>query len=122
MPSPQARATRRSIDQHGESATLTNYEQTGEDDYGEHWAETSDSPKAILVLPGTRRQPSAERSAYEAGEAVVDAIYLAKDTVTGIRDGGGEGASGLAVDGQEYLVVDAVDRAGATRLYCVRED
>jgi hypothetical protein len=122
MVSPDARATHRVIDRDGERATLTNYEQTGEDDYGTVWTETAASPTDIQVLPGTRRQPAPERTAYEAGEVAVDAVYLAKDTVAGIRDGGGEGASRLAVSGKTYVVLDAVDRRGATQLYCVRED
>lgn len=118
----EARTTRKLVDRHGTSATLTNYESTGEDDYGEMWAETADSPKTIPVVPGTRQQPGPDRDSYDAGSVTVDQVWLVEDTVDGIRDGGGEGASRLDVGGQTYVVFDVTTLAGAHHLYCTRGD
>lgn len=117
------RATHRAILRNGTGASLTNYEKTGEDDYGETWSETSGSPHAVRVIRDSRNTPRAERSAYQNAAVDVDAQFLLSDDVTGtdaIRDGGGEGASVLTVDGTDYVVIEEIRQGGAITLACER--
>lgn len=100
---------------------LTNYERS-ESGGRETWTATSASPHTItLRLEQASVAPSPDRNAMATGEVATSTTIYVKDTVTGIRDGGGEGASEITVDGQTYVVVQQTDQDnGLYALHCER--
>lgn len=117
-------AAHRAIDRLGRDVTLQNYSKTGEDDYGEDWS--ADSPqtiKARVAKASGFPLVETDRRMIEQGEVNTPTEVYIKDSVTGIRDGGGEGASEIEVDGETLVVlqIDDNDR-GVIRLICERED
>lgn len=105
--------------------TLRNYETTGEDDYGENWQQTSDSPWTIDAHVERPTQPRADRDAHQVGDTDADArVFIASnhDAVANIRDGGGEGATEIDADGVTYYVLQTDDQHnGQVRLDCERD-
>lgn len=124
MPHPaHQRATRRKIDRHGHDVTLTNYEVASEDEYGERYQQTTDSPKTVqAIVDRTSKGIGYERDARSA-DTKSARLFHVKDTVTGITDGGGDGASTITDDGTDYVVMEKDDlQNGSYRLLCWRED
>lgn len=126
--STRRRAARRSVDRHGQSVNLTNYEED-DSERVQTWSADSDSPHSITARVDLRNQPRQTGSIRESGDAEVDArIYIADDAdgVGSIRDGGGKGASTIDVDQdgtEDYRVLVAFDEDnGLKRLDCERID
>lgn len=122
----QKRARRRALDRHGQAVDLTNYEDTGEDNFGENWDPTADSPKTVTARVDRQTRPRPDRDFREVADIDTAAAIYVKDSVTGIRDGGGEGATEVDVDQDgdpEYRVLEADDQDnGLVRLNCERVD
>lgn len=105
------RAYRRELDRHGQDVDLVTYTKTGEDEYGEDYDETT---KTVTARVTSRRQLTVDRSHQEAGTVNTDFDVYVKDSVTGITDGGGRGATEVDVDqdGEPEFVVLVLDDQG----------
>lgn len=102
MPKPPTTTTahRRSLDTHGQTVDLTNYE-SDTSERVETWTATTSSPHSITARVDLRETPRVVDTVRESGDADIDArIYVADDAsgVSSIRDGGGKGASTVDVD------------------------
>lgn len=119
-------AARRALERFGDDAELTNYESDGDDDHGTHWVATADSPVTVTarVVRGDTSQTVRDGSGVDTE---IDAEIFVKDSVTGIRDGGGESATEVvtnpgAAHEQAYVVLQLDDQGnGLYRLLCVRD-
>lgn len=116
----QKRARRRALDRHGQSVDLKTFSKTGEDDHG---PEYDDSTTAVTARVDRSARANPNRDAFGA-DVEADAEVFVKDTVTGIRDGGGDGASEIDIDQDgdfelAVLVADDQDN-GLIRLFCTR--
>lgn len=121
----QKRSHRRALDRHGRDVTLRNYNSSSEDDYGEVWSETADSPHTVTARVDRSRAPTPDRDARQEGEVSADVeVYIKDDTTaaSNLRDGGGKGATEIDVDGETYVVLRSNDQDnGLLELTCERE-
>lgn len=117
------RAARRALDRVGRDVTLRNYERS-ESGGRESWSATASSPHTITARVDRTQSPTTDRSLRETGEPEADVSVYIRDDASGasnIRDGGGEGASEIDVDGVTYAVIQRdVQDNGLYALECER--
>lgn len=111
----------RALARTGQTVDVINYQQTGEDDYGEHYSKVT--PVASVPARVEAGNSKFLRDALGA-DADLDAVIYVEDSVSIARDGGGEHATQIDVDGDgtgEYVVVFAhTPGNGMHRLDCRR--
>lgn len=120
---------RRALDHAGQTINLTNYTADNTTERVQTWNETTNSPHSITARVNVRTQPRVSRDMREEGDVDIDAtVFIPDDAsgVSGIRDGGGQGASVIDVDQDgtdDYRVLVNNDQDnGVIRLACERID
>lgn len=117
-------AISRFLDRRGQSVTLRNYEDTGGDDYGPNWSETSGSPYSVQMkvdAPGDA--PEAIRDAFGQDIEETRAFYLETGTTaeSEVSGGAGDGASEMDFDGETWVVLSKTTQdSDLTRLITTR--
>lgn len=142
------KSVHRQLRRHARDVDLYVYERVGEDDYGENYTETDDSPITVSgrVDIGGGGTSSVDRDARAASVDSEADIFIRPTTATGyafvyngntyggadggtyegteveLTDGGGDGATEVEVDGTRYVavVIDDQDN-GLLRLGCTRQ-
>lgn len=115
-----SRVASRTLERAGQDVDLVLKTETGEDDYGPNYSESTTSTVGRVVR-GNDAEPIRDAS----GNAVeVDAEVFVPDDITGLTGGGHEGATEVDVDqdgDSEYLVLEVDEQGnGLVRLFCGR--
>lgn len=121
MKEAMKRVTRRELERHGQQVNVVLKTQTDVGEYGETFDETVETV-AARVTSSTEMTPS--RSHREAGDISTDIDVFVADTISGVTDGGGEGATEVDLDrsGDPRYVVLLLHNQdnGLLRLGCER--
>lgn len=116
-------AASRALDRAGRDVTLTVYEKTGEDEYGENFSESPNTPATVKARV-VRSSVTLERDARAASVDAPVEVFVKDDIpdVDLLKDGGGDGAADIQVDGETLVVaLKDVQDNGLIRLVCRRE-
>lgn len=113
--------THRELERHGRPIDLILKSLDEENEYGETYSDTTESVIARVMQSNA---PTPRRSHQEADDYDADSTVFIKNTVSGITDGGGQGATGVDVDldgSAEYRVLNSFDQDnGLIQLTCER--
>lgn len=117
----QTRQGRRQVDRLGVEVKLTNYTKDGESTRGVSYTKTSDSPKTINAIP----DPGGTSVSLDldGGDVDIDMVYMVRDDIAGIRDGGDNQASIIEHRNTRFIVNVKRDflQAGQYVLACEKD-
>lgn len=101
-------AIRNAMKKVGRSVTVKNYTRTGEDDYGPDYDLANPTThEDVDAIVDPIQQPTGEADAFGVDVGVTRKIQLLEgtDATDSLRDGGGDGASRITIDGSEWIVL-----------------
>lgn len=113
----------RAIERVGQDVELTVYEKTGEDEHGENYSESPNTPTTVKARVD-RGVANVERDARAASVDAQAEIFIRDDVpdVDLLKDEGGDGAARVKANGITYVVVLKDDQDnGIIRLFCRRK-
>ena len=117
-----AREGRRQVRRMGQQVTLTNFVEDEDTTRGTNYTESQDSPTQIWAIP----DPGGESIDLDlwGPDVDYDIVFIVRDDVTGITDGGDNHASVIEHNGDTFVVNKSNDylNAGQNVLACESDE